>query len=328
MKGRPHRARGQWATAYGVRHRRGGRHDLLLLLLLQHDRRVGLAACAVGSGNVIQLHALARSIAKAQRAVWKVRWDNHVKEVYWRLVLNGLATAERLHKPEQRCLCAQPGPGRLHHFWECPVARAVADTVATQLVGPFALRPAGQVLTARHLMLMRPPDTVSDTALQPAIHEGVWQVVCLAAVAAMDVGRRATAKWYVRRQEQQRQQRAVAPLPPDQQLITDFFMGQPPSAAEQQQQVAAAAAAQQQVAAELAAEQQAFEVERQPLLAEAVLAAPARFWELLADFVEVGTPPDAWVASGHERQVPRAHPFIQAGGTSSTLSLALSPRVV
>jgi hypothetical protein len=58
--------------------------------------------------------------------------------------------------------------------------------------------------------------------------------VCLAAICAMDVGRCAVSKKYIR----QREQRAAAPqqpaVPPGQRLITDMLQPAPPTAAQLQ----------------------------------------------------------------------------------------------
>jgi hypothetical protein len=61
-----------------------------------------------------------KSVVAAQRQLWKLRWDNHFKEVFWRLVVNGLATAERMHMQNNDCVCGpvvggQP-PGRRTTF--------------------------------------------------------------------------------------------------------------------------------------------------------------------------------------------------------------------
>jgi hypothetical protein len=53
------------------------------------------------------------------------------------------------------------------------VAAAVTSGLSAQL--------GGRRLTPQHLWLAQPP---------PTIHAGVWEAVCLAAVAAMDGGRR------------------------------------------------------------------------------------------------------------------------------------------
>jgi exonuclease III len=135
----------------------------------------------------------------ALRELWRLRWDNHFKEVYWRLVLNGLATSARLHVAQPCGVCGLAhgphGPlhGRLHHFWECPVARAVVAAVQQQLPHAWCVSP----LSPHHVLFMhRPPGASPATT----VHRGVWRVVCLAAVNAMDVGRRAAAgqQWEAR----------------------------------------------------------------------------------------------------------------------------------
>ena len=56
-------------------------------------------------GNPPAVALCCKAVATAQRVLWKLRWDNAFKEVYWRLVLNGLATAGRMHVPESTCVC-------------------------------------------------------------------------------------------------------------------------------------------------------------------------------------------------------------------------------
>lgn len=106
------------------------------------------------------------------RRLWRVRCDNGVKEPFWRLVHNAHPTAARLHRDEP-CTCGAPAPAdRLHHFWSCPVARAVTDALSEA---------AGAPVSRAAVWLVRAP---------AAVHSGVWEVACLAAVAAMDHGRR------------------------------------------------------------------------------------------------------------------------------------------
>ena len=90
-------------------------------------------------------------------------------------MLNALPVAARMPSAAQPCGCgaAHPHPDRRHHFWDCPVAAAVTSSLSAQL--------GGRHLTPQHLWLAQPP---------PTIHAGVWEAVCLAAVAAMDGGRR------------------------------------------------------------------------------------------------------------------------------------------
>jgi hypothetical protein len=82
--------------------------------------------------------ACCKSVAAAQRQLWKLRWDNHYKEVYWRLVVNGLATTERMHMQNCGCVCGPVvggPPGRHHHFWECFVAQAVVAQLQHKITG-------------------------------------------------------------------------------------------------------------------------------------------------------------------------------------------------
>jgi len=123
------------------------------------------AAGDAGGGTPAEVQALLRRL-------WRVRCDNGIKETFWRLVHDGLPTAARLHL-DRACLCGAPGPAdRLHHYWGCPVARAVAGTISEAVGAP---------VTRAAVWLARSP---------PAVYSGVWDVVCLAAVAAMDHGRR------------------------------------------------------------------------------------------------------------------------------------------
>jgi hypothetical protein len=118
--------------------------------------------------------ACCKSVAAAQRQLWKLRWDNHYKEV-WRLVVNGLATTERMHMQDCGCVCdpvVGGPPGRHHHFWECSVAQAVVAQLQHQITGwyPGALQP-------QHVLCMLSPGAGIPGA-RP-LHEGVWRVVCL-----------------------------------------------------------------------------------------------------------------------------------------------------
>ena len=107
--------------------------------------------------------------------LWSLRWDNNIKEIYWRLIYNGLPTADHIANSPP-CCCGQSTPDRLHHFWTCPVAAAVIQVIANKLSPPQRA-----FLSCSALWLAVPP---------PHIHRGVWYVVCLAAIAAMDSARR------------------------------------------------------------------------------------------------------------------------------------------
>lgn len=121
------------------------------------------AAGAAHDGSSHEVQALLRRL-------WRLRCDNGLKEPFWLLAHNGLPTAARL---QTTCQCGAAAHGdRLHHYWACPVAAAVVSTVAAA---------AGCNISRPTIWLCRAP---------PGIHAGVWDLVCLAAVAAMDHGRR------------------------------------------------------------------------------------------------------------------------------------------
>jgi hypothetical protein len=92
---------------------------------------------------------------------------------------NGLPTAERMDRVE-RCACGAEGThGRLHYFFECPVAKHLLRELQDALGRPGPVTPS---------MLF-------SASSPPECHAGVWQVVVLAATDAMwravRVGRRA-----------------------------------------------------------------------------------------------------------------------------------------
>jgi hypothetical protein len=124
---------------------------------------------------------------------WRLRWENIHKEPMWRLLMQGVRGAGG-HDicPAGACPCGWQLPAaycaspaacstlgapalRMHYFWQCPVACAVVRQVQSQL-------PAGRQLACSSLWLGVCPDA--------AVHAGVWDVVCLAAVAAMEHGRK------------------------------------------------------------------------------------------------------------------------------------------
>jgi len=135
---------------------------------LRHTTFVALAL-AVQPGTV---DASALSLLScALKRCWRLRWDNHYKETFWRLALDGLPTAQRLHLlGGPGCPCGGEGcavPDRLHHFWHCAVAVAVRGELSTSL---------GSTVTRRQLWLMDAP---------PLINQDVWCVVALAALNAI-----------------------------------------------------------------------------------------------------------------------------------------------
>ena len=113
-------------------------------------------------------HACMAIVPRLQ-AMWRIPWHNKNKEVYWRLALNGLPTAERMAQVE-RCACGAEGPhGRLHYFFDCPVAQHLIHELQAALDSPSPVR-AADLLHA---------------SWPPICHAGVGQVVTLAATDAL-----------------------------------------------------------------------------------------------------------------------------------------------
>ena len=114
--------------------------------------------------------------------VWCLSWSNQRKEIFWRLVYHGIPTPVRLGQLLRRCPCGalpHSPAGRPHVFWDCPIAKAIRDHITAVLPRPPHGRPH---LSREHIWLFRPP--------QPAIHQLLWDVICLAALGAMEYGRR------------------------------------------------------------------------------------------------------------------------------------------
>ena len=148
--------------------------------------------------------------------LWKVRWENRHKEVLWRLAVNGIPLAGNAHVrgvPPEACGCgAYPGGGAgsgspcLHHFWLCPVARAVVGVLEVHLAAAMlAPAPGGgnRAVAGRLRAALRGspaamgpavPRPLSRVALwlvraPPGCEQCVWDVVALAALSAVDRGR-------------------------------------------------------------------------------------------------------------------------------------------
>ena len=140
------------------------------------------------------------------------------------------------------------------------------------------------------------------------LHEGVWRVVCLAAINAMDVGRSAANKARVEQREQaalDAAQQQLPAVPVNQQLITQLL--QPAALTESQRQH------QEQVRQRRQAQVQLVQQQRQQLAAakleEVKRQAVARFWELLQDFVVLRVAPESWFT-----QLAPDHPFLRVNG--------------
>lgn len=224
-------------------------------------------------------------IKAAQRTLWSLRWDNHYKEIYWRLPLNGLCTAARMHDAQAECMCGSTAPGRQHHYWDCPIAAAVVQNITANLPAAWCSRPATRpALLREHLWLMQTP------AGPRRMYQGVWKVVCLAALNAMDVGRKAALDFRM----QHRAPHPAAPAIAGQLSITSMLQPAVPTPHQQQHNQQVQQRRQQQLRQETARR-----------LQDAKQKAVARFWELLSDFVVMHAAPDKWVP-----RVAVDHPFL------------------
>ena len=110
--------------------------------------------------------------------LWRLPWTNQHKEVFWRLILNALPSAARLHRADP-CICGAPAPDRMHHFWSCPVAAGLLCVLSDQLRSRSLLL---SPMLPIHVLLAQPPS--------PRLHVGIWRVVCLAAICALEHVRR------------------------------------------------------------------------------------------------------------------------------------------
>jgi len=106
--------------------------------------------------------------------LWEIPWENRRKEFFWRLCLDGVPTAARMHMLGDSCACGFVAPDRAHHYWDCPVAQGVCQELRRHLPSTGLRR--------IHVWLGRPP--------APDLHRKLWLVIAQAALLAMDKGRR------------------------------------------------------------------------------------------------------------------------------------------
>jgi hypothetical protein len=142
------------------------------------------ALATQGSGPPAAAAAGAAEVLVLLGRLWRLKWDNHPREVFWRLSLDGLPTATRMgNRLDMGCACGFAVPDRKHCYWDCPIAQAVVHSLRSAL-SPGVGSPQPTLATA-DIWLARPP---------AGIHAGIWDLVCLAAVAAMDSGRRSAVR--------------------------------------------------------------------------------------------------------------------------------------
>lgn len=280
----------------------------------RRDRHEAFVRSALGTNNPAAVKVGIGSLYACLRKLWRrIKWDNFYKEVYWRMILNGLPTAARMHHSDSKCLCGSVCPGIQHHYWSCPIAQQVVEVVAAQLPPAWCTQSPGVCpLKQHHLWLMQPP------AGPKHLHRMAWLVVCLAAINAMDTGRKAVNKFLQQVHIQQSQAaaaaRSVVPaLPQDQPAITQFFQPQPPTVAQQQHNQLVQLHRQQRQQ-ELEHQQ---DLEATRLLAEAKQLVVAEIWRLVADFVILNP-----CAVGAFESLPQDHPIICKDATTPFVRLA------
>ncbi len=264
----------------------------------------------------LNLHDLPASQARLSMRLlpelWKLKWGNQHKEAWWRLACNGVSgagghdiclagpcpcgwelPAACMANPPTRAAVGAPLM-RQHTFWGCSVARAVVGALAEAL--PPAVRPR---LLCTHIWLCVPPDPA-------VVNEHVWRVVCLAALSAMEYGRRML--WALHLSAARQPPAAAAPAGAAAGIQLTLFEAwgiDPPPA------IAAAAAAANEEAGAAAAAAAASPLQR------AARAAVADFWARLQDFVTLhaACEPKRWagaaLSAAPSLSAASGHPFMQ-----------------
>ncbi len=153
---------------------------------------LGLAMGAEGPLPFIPPGAQTSGLAhleSAMRTLWRIPWDNLRKETLWRLSINGVSGAGGhdiasggpcacgWHPPTPATPVARASAVRSHCFWGCPVAQAVMAEVMRGLPHP------SPPLYGADIWLLRVP-------LSTPLHPGIWALVCMVAIHAMEKGRR------------------------------------------------------------------------------------------------------------------------------------------
>jgi hypothetical protein len=254
---------------------------------------------------------------------WSIRWENRFKEALWLLSVNagrhlGNSATRPQPAPQQQqqqqqqqldgtqpdgeqpaplgrgvCACGAGACSRVHHYHQCAVAAAVVAAIQAAL--PAACPP----LQRRHIWLAEPP--------LPAVHPDLWLVISMAALTAMEHGRRRLCALHLQR----RPAPPPAPLggdgqqaPMRQLRITDFTVaGAGPTP------VTVAARPPPPTPVEVAA-----------------AAACTEFWACLQSFAALGLRAQSaryrrrWVAD-----VPDDHPLLRVDAATSSLTVVGGP---
>jgi hypothetical protein len=194
-----------------------------------------------------------REFVRLLPSLWSLPWENNQKEVLWRLATDGVqGVNSRLPFECPCCLVLSPAcDPRLHCFWECPVALAVRAALQATLATLTT-----QPIHRASLWLCAPRPS-------PTLDAEVWRVVCLAALSAMDHGRR--QGWRLKYAAD------AAALPGPRQSTLHEVWGLPPPPG----------------------------VETRSIPDRAAALAVADFWVRIADFVATDAPPPEWADRVH-----------------------------
>ena len=239
----------------------------------RRKQHVAYTACALEltqGNNPAPAHV--RQLAATLSTAWQLKWENVEKDTLWRLAVDGIPGANsRVQFRCPSCPSAAHDDARVHAFWDCPVAAAVLNTITA------AMLPEAPVLSRASIWLCRPPEHV---------HPGVWLIVCMAALSAMDHGRRQL--WRLTK-----------------------------AADHQAQATARALAAQHQRTLLQSWGVQQLPAHQTATTNHAAALAVTNFWTRLASFAALGMAPAAWAS-----QVQETHPFLCCGGLKVRMGAA------
>jgi len=124
-----------------------------------------------------------KTIIKTFTRFWALPCEARLLTAYWRLVLNGHPTAERIHGSNPlltRCGCTHETLDRIHLYHECPILHPVLTSVLTQFSGPWSLPASGEI-QRHHLWLAHKP--------HPTMQQLIWDIVVIHLIDAFDEGR-------------------------------------------------------------------------------------------------------------------------------------------
>ena len=148
--------------------------QLAPLLVARAEKYTTFLTLACQGMTVRDVPPTVEELVKLLSLLWLIPWENRRKEFYWRLCLDGIPTAARMHMVGDSCACGVVAPDRGHHYWDCPVAKAVLQELRRNL--------GGSAIRRLHVWLGRPP--------VPNLHKQLWVITSQAAMLAMDKGRR------------------------------------------------------------------------------------------------------------------------------------------